>query len=149
KQPGRYADGNELYRFVDDSGAKRWILRTVVGGKRRDIGLGSVRLVSLADASEEASRLRRMARDGEDPLAGRRRANLPVLSFKEAAEQVHKAHAATFKNEKHKAQWLGSLKADVFPVIGDFRLQTRDEHSRRHAVEKVQREADPQRLHAV
>jgi len=118
KRPGRYADGNGLYLFVDDSGAKRWILRTVVGGKRRDIGLGSVRLVSLADAREEARQLRRKARDGEDPLAERRRAALPMLTFEDAAKQVHMAHAATFRNEKHKAQWLASLKADVFPVIG-------------------------------
>jgi integrase len=122
KRPGRYADGNGLYLVVDDSGAKRWLLRTVVGGKRRDIGLGSVRLVPLADARVEAARLRRIARDGEDPLAERRRKKLPVLTFKEAAERVHEAHAATFKNDKHKAQWLSSLKADVFPVIGDLRV---------------------------
>jgi alkanesulfonate monooxygenase SsuD/methylene tetrahydromethanopterin reductase-like flavin-dependent oxidoreductase (luciferase family) len=118
KRPGRYADGNGLYLFVDDSGAKRWVLRTVINGKRRDVGLGSVRLVSLADAREEARQLRRKARDGEDPLAERRRAALPMLTFEDAAKQVHTAHAATFRNEKHKAQWLASLKADVFPVIG-------------------------------
>ena len=40
-RPGFYADGNGLYLRVDGSGAKRWILRTVVQGKRRDVGLGS------------------------------------------------------------------------------------------------------------
>ena len=50
KGPGRYGDGNGLYLIVDPSGAKRWMLRTVVQGRRRDIGLGSARLVSLADA---------------------------------------------------------------------------------------------------
>jgi len=78
-------------------------------------------LVSLAEAREEARTLRRRARDGEDPLEERRRASVKVLTFKEAAEQVHAAHAASFKNEKHKAQWLASLKADVFPVLGDRR----------------------------
>src|SRR5688500_9424557 len=106
KKPGKYADGNGLYLVVDPSGAKRWMLRTVILGKRCDLGLGSVRLVSLAEAREEAVRIRRKARDGEDPLAERRRATLVVPTFKEAAEIVHKAHAATFKNEKHKAQWL-------------------------------------------
>ena len=48
RAPGRYADGNGLYLFVDDSGAKRWILRTVVTGKRRDLGLGSAQLVTLS-----------------------------------------------------------------------------------------------------
>jgi hypothetical protein len=88
KRPGRYADGNGLYLVVDDSGAKRWMLRTVVLNRRRDIGLGSVRLVSLAEAREEAARLRRKARDGEDPLADRRRKKLAALTFREAAERV-------------------------------------------------------------
>lgn len=57
RAPGRYADGNGLYLFVDDSGAKRWILRTVIAGKRRDLGLGSLQVVSLADARLEAARL--------------------------------------------------------------------------------------------
>jgi integrase len=52
-----------------------------------------------------------------------------VLTFKQAAEQVHAAHAPTFRNEKHKNQWLASLEADVFPVFGDMpvdQVQTSD-----------------------
>jgi hypothetical protein len=41
-EPGRYADGNRLYLLVDRSGTERWMLRTVVHGKRRDIGLGEL-----------------------------------------------------------------------------------------------------------
>lgn len=124
KAPGRYADGNGLYLFVEPSGAKRWILRTVVAGKRRDIGLGSTQLVPLADARAEAARLRRMARSGGDPLAERRRERRPMLTFKEAATKVHEAHAPTFKNLKHRAQWLASLEADVFPVFGERPVDT-------------------------
>ena len=58
KKPGKYCDGNGLYLVVDPSGAKRWLLRTVILGKRGDIGLGSVRLVSLAEAREEAVQIR-------------------------------------------------------------------------------------------
>jgi hypothetical protein len=68
-KPGRHADGNGLYLVVDDSGAKRWLLRTVIRGKRCDVGLGGLSLVSLADAREEAARLRKIARKGGDPLA--------------------------------------------------------------------------------
>src|SRR4051794_8859808 len=119
KAAGRHADGNGLYLFVEPSGARRWILRTVIGGRRRDLGLGSAQLVPLAKARLEAVRLRGMARAGADPLAARRRAQRPVLSFKEAAKQVHLAHGATFRNAKHKTQWLASLEKDVFPVFGD------------------------------
>ena len=96
----RIADGGGLYLFVAPGGAKSWVLRTVVKGKRCDLGLGSVTLVSLAEAREEARRLRRIARTGGDPLAERRHGLRPVPSFAEAARQVHASHAATFKNEK-------------------------------------------------
>lgn len=59
KQPGKVADGNGLYLVVDPSGAKRWIQRIVIHGKRRDLGLGSVGLVSLAEAREKALANRR------------------------------------------------------------------------------------------
>ena len=69
--PGFYADGNGLYLRVDYSGCKRWILRTVVQGKRRDMGLGSCSEVSLVDARARARRLRKIAREGGDPFAAR------------------------------------------------------------------------------
>lgn len=72
KTPGRYADGNGLYLFVELSGAKRWIWRGVVAGKRCDLGVGPFALVSLADARVEALRLKTIAWKGGDPRAERR-----------------------------------------------------------------------------
>ena len=46
-KPGRYADGNNLYLLVEPTGSKRWILRLTVGNRRRDMGLGNIKLVSL------------------------------------------------------------------------------------------------------
>ena len=66
--PGFYADGNSLYLGVDVSGAKRWVLRTVVQGRRRDIGLGGFSYTSLAEAVARARLLRKIAREGGDPL---------------------------------------------------------------------------------
>jgi hypothetical protein len=68
---GTYADGNGLYLRVDGSGSKRWILRTVVRGKRRDIGLGGFSCTSLVQARTRARILRKIAREGGDPLAAR------------------------------------------------------------------------------
>ena len=119
KKPGRYADGNGPYLFVDESGARRWILRTVVKGRRRDIGLGSVSLVGLAEARDEAMRLRRIARAGGDPVSDRYRQRRQVPTFAEAARQVHALHTKTLRNARHRATWLSSLEADVFPVFGD------------------------------
>jgi hypothetical protein len=69
--PGLYPDGNGLYLRVDAAGCKRWILRTMVQGKRRDMGLGSFTRISLSGARARARRLRRIARQGGDPFAER------------------------------------------------------------------------------
>ena len=120
-EPGRYADGGGLYLLVAPGGSKSWMLRTVVKGRRCDIGLGSVELVSLADGREEARRLRHIARAGGDPLAERRQERRPVPGFDDAAKAVHTAHAASFKSDKHSKQWLSSL-AEVFKAFGAKRV---------------------------
>jgi integrase len=117
-EPGKYADGNGLYLVVDDSGARRWVLRTVVQGKRRELGLGGLTLVSLPEAREEALRWRKIARKGGDPLAERRQERRQVLTFEEVARKVHELHSANFRNEKHKAQWINTLRDYVFPIFG-------------------------------
>src|ERR1035437_1797051 len=88
-KPGRYTDGNGLYLIVDPSGAKRWVLRTVIKGRRTDIGLGSISLVSLAEARDEAAKLRKIARADGDPLAERRKERRVVPTFEEAARTFH------------------------------------------------------------
>ena len=103
------SDGGGLYLRVAPSGAKSWILRTVIKGRRCDLGLGSVTLVSLAEAREQTVHLRKVARAGGDPLVERRRAHRWLPTFEEAARQVHAAHAGGFRNEKHRKQWLASL----------------------------------------
>jgi integrase len=126
KKPRRHGDGNGLYPLVDESGAKRWILRTVIHNRRTDIGLGGLSLVSLAEAREEATRLRKIARDGGDPIAERRKARSTAPTFQEAARSVHAAHAANWRNEKHAAQWISTLEEYVFAVFGSYRVDQVD-----------------------
>src|SRR4051794_37874958 len=126
KQAGRYADGNGLYLVVDPSGAKRWVLRTVVHNRRRDIGLGGVRLVALTEAREKASQYRKLARDGGDPVAEKRKALLVVPTFSDAARAVHAEHRGAWKNAKHGAQWINTLSRYAFPLIGSQRIDQID-----------------------
>jgi integrase len=126
KKPGRYADGNGLYLKVAPSGAKRWELRTVVKGKRCDIGLGGLKVVTLAEAREQARKYRAIARDDGDPLAEKRHARRVVPTFRQAAETVHKAHAKAWKNAKHCEQWINTLKAYAYPAFGDRRVDQID-----------------------
>ena len=46
------------------SGTRSWIQRLVIRGRRRELGLGSVALVSLAEAREKALANRKLAREG-------------------------------------------------------------------------------------
>lgn len=124
KTPGRYADGNGLYLLIDKGGAKRWVLRTVVHGKRTDMGLGSVRLISLAEARTRAAEFRLMARDGGDPIAHRKQSSRTVPTFKDAATTVHASHSAGWKNEKHRQQWFNTLETYAFPELGTMRVNT-------------------------
>ena len=118
-KPGRHADGGGLYLEVDQSGAKRWILRTVVRGRRKDIGLGGLGYVSLAEAREMARSLRKVARAGGDPVAERDRDKRRSITFEEAARKVHAEHIEPVnRNPKANAQWLATLEAYVFPKMG-------------------------------
>jgi len=119
---GRYLDGNGLYLNVQPSGAKRWFLRVVVMGRRRDFGLGGLSVVSLAEAREEATKLRKIVQQNGDPLAEREKEKSIVLTFKEAAREVHKIHSATWKNDKHKKQWITTLENYVFPTFGSLHV---------------------------
>jgi integrase len=95
------------------------MLRTVVQSRRKDIGLGGLSLVSLAEAREEAASMRKIARKGGNPLEVRQKANAQMPTFKQAAITVHEEHLPTWKNKKHAAQWISSLKHYAFPSFGD------------------------------
>ena len=97
--PGRYCDGNGLYLFVQPSGARSWVQRLVIRGRRRDFGLGGVALVSLAEAREKARANRKLAREGGDPLAEKRRAQ-GMPTFAEAAERVVEQKRSGWRNPR-------------------------------------------------
>ena len=115
--PGRYADGNGLYLFVQPSGTRSWIQRLVVRGRRRELGLGSLALVSLAEAREKALVNRKLAREGGDPLAEKRRAE-GIPTFAEAASRVLEQKRDGWRGRRHHREWMASLRRYAFPRIG-------------------------------
>ena len=127
--PGRHGDGNGLYLVVDPSGARRWIVRVTVKGQknrqgkplRTDFGLGGADIVSLQDARSRALEYRRMAKQGLNP---RFNAAKEIPTFEEVARQVHIERLPTWKNEKHGAQWINTLRDYAFPKIGRLPVDT-------------------------
>ena len=119
-QPGRYRDGpggHGLGLLVTPTGARCWFQRIVIHGKSRDLGLGGYPLVTLAEARNKAFENRKLARAGGDPLALKRRADVPTFAV--AAERVHAIHLPSWRNARHAASWLSCLREYAFPRIGD------------------------------
>ena len=118
-EAGRYCDGNGLYLHVEASGSRRWVQRLVIRGNSCTLGLGSCKLVSLAEACERALTNRKVARSGGDPLADRRRAN-GAPTFAEVAEKVIAIHSEIWKQPgKTRRQWQACLRDHAYPRIGD------------------------------
>ena len=115
--PGRHADGNGLYLFVQPSGTRSWIQRLLVRGRRRELGLGSVALVPLAKAREKALANRMLARQGGDPLAEKRRTE-GIPTFAEAAARVLEQKRGGWRGRRHPHDWMSSLRRFAFPLIG-------------------------------
>jgi integrase len=125
---GLYAVGGVagLLLQVTSTGARSWILRTMVGAKRRDIGLGGYPDVTLTSARDKAREHKAAIVCGRDPVAERKAARLELIrsqarsmTFKEAAKRCHAVKSAEFRNEKHAKQWMASLEKHAFPIIGE------------------------------
>lgn len=119
REAGTYGDGDGLMLKVSAGGAQSWLLRVTIHGKRRDIGLGSAKDVSLKEARERTREYRQQIANGLDPLAERRKAEVAVPTFRAAARQVHEEHKLGWKNGKHQAQWLSTLETYAYPLLSD------------------------------
>lgn len=124
--PGRYTDGRGLMLVIGKDGSRKWVLRVQRDGRRRDIGLGPLADVSLADARDAADEMRKQIRNGIDPVAERKKARTQIPTFKEAALLVYQEHLPTWKNAKHGAQWLSTLEHHAFPKLGAVRVNEID-----------------------
>ena len=130
---GYYGDGDGLYLQVSAYGTKSWLFRFTLAGKAREMGLGAVNTVTLAEAREEARRCRKLVRDGIDPIEARKAEKLSVLAdaakvmtFKQCAEAYINAHEAGWRNAKHASQWRNTLTTYAYPVFGNLSVAAVD-----------------------
>jgi integrase len=126
KKPGYVSDGGGLILQVSTSGSKSWLFRyRAPGGKIREMGLGSLGVVTLADARRRAERLRLSRNEGHDPLQQRRRAETErkrevagQVTFESCAEKYIALNSPSWQNAKHAAQWRSTLTTYVYPILG-------------------------------
>ena len=119
--PGKYFDGQGLFLRVQPNGARQWVQRITIRGKRSELGLGNPSLVSLAEARERALQNRKLAVAGGDPMQAKREAEA-MLTFEQAARKVHALHLPTWRNAKHGAQFLSTLETYAFPRMGKLKV---------------------------
>lgn len=118
-KPGTYSDGDGLFLKVSPTGGASWLLRVQHEGKRRDIGLGSAKLVTLASARAKAAEARKATReDGRDLVAEKRKAKAASVTFREAALTYYETHKNQWSNAKSEDQWINSMEAYAFPSLG-------------------------------
>ncbi len=132
-KPGLYGDGAGLYLSIGPTGGKSWLFRYMLNGRAREMGLGPLHTIGLAEARERAMAARKLRLDGIDPLDAKaaekaRKATeaAAAVTFRTAAAGYIKAHRTAWRNEKHAWQWGQTLDAHVYPVIGDLSVAAID-----------------------
>jgi integrase len=136
-KPGLCADGAGLYLRISRNGSKSWAFRFTLRGKPREMGLGGLTKVTLADARKKATDIRLLLSDGHDPLDRRQQeeakrareeklAAARGMTFDKCAEAYIAAHEPGWRNEKHKQQWRNTIATYVTPVFGNTPVQDID-----------------------
>ncbi|UHC19447.1 tyrosine-type recombinase/integrase [Methylobacterium currus] len=112
-KPGRHSDGGGLYLIVDPSGAKRWLFIYRRDGKQKEMGLGGLLSVSLAETRRRRNDARKLLAAGLDPIAEKRRAERAdgeVVTFGACADELIAELSKGSRNERHAVQWGTTLK---------------------------------------
>jgi integrase len=132
KAAARLADGDGLYLIVENETSKHWVFEYQLEGKRKYMGLGSVRVVSLAEARDEVAAYRKLKAKGADPLEHRKAeraaqalADANATTFEQAAIQYMDANRAGW-DSRHAQQWKSTLEQHAYPIIGDLSVQAVD-----------------------
>jgi integrase len=124
---GLHPDGDGLYLQIGAAGGRSWIYRYYLDGKQRYLGLGSANAIPLKRARELAAQARQLRAEGIDPIERRRHdrkaekiAAAKVTTFGQCATQYIIAHEPSWRNEKHRQQWVNTLKTYVYPLLGEL-----------------------------
>lgn len=119
-----------LYLQLTPTGGRSWLLRTVVGKLRRDIGLGGFPGITLSQARDKAREVRALIEEGVDPVERRKAAKAALmasqrrgLTFSDAVDRYLDAKLEAFRNPKHRQQWRNTLDSYAKPELGKMLVQ--------------------------
>lgn len=127
--PGKYSAGDApgLMLRVTPTGARSWVLRVVVAGRRRDMGLGAYPEIALAQARQRAREVRDSIWRGIDPAAERKARKSALLAeqaqavtFSELAREYVSKKSREFKTPKQRQKLENQIAYYATPEIGNL-----------------------------
>ena len=136
---GKYADGQGLWLCKSKKEVGKWIVRLVVAGKRREMGLGRWPDVSIAEARQRAGEVRKQLRDGLDPVQERRKLRYRPkrLTVAEVIQGCFEARQAELKGDGKAGRWLSPLSVHIIPKLGDMAIEELDQHMLKSVLEPI------------
>lgn len=139
---GKHADGQGLWLIKRRRDAGKWILRVVISGKRREMGLGRWPDVSIAEARERAAAARKQVRDGFDPIGDRAKQRLApgAITLTEAVKGCFEARRGELKSEGISGRWMSALNLHVLPRLGMLPVEDIDQHHLKATFEPIWQE---------
>ncbi len=111
---------------VRSTGSRYWVLRTHVGGKRRNIGIGGYPEIGLSEARDEARELKRKIRSGIDPVNERRQRKAKLIAEAEQTITFRDAWREFWRDkrselgDKTARHWEASIENYALPVLGSL-----------------------------
>ncbi|WP_273755680.1 site-specific integrase [Bartonella sp. MM73XJBT.G] len=119
---GKYNDGAGLLLHKRKDGGAQWLYRYTLHGRRREMGLGALRDVSLKQARECANQWRSVLREGRDPIQERNKQKREAISnlhyLKDIALETFESRKAELKNDGKDGRWFSPLKLHILPKLG-------------------------------
>ncbi|WP_081651658.1 tyrosine-type recombinase/integrase [Bartonella birtlesii] len=119
---GKYNDGAGLLLHKRKDGGAQWILRYTLHGRRREMGLGALRDVSLKQARELANQWRAVLREGRDPIKERNKQKREAMRnlhyLKDIALDAFESRKAELKGDGKNGHWFTPLRLHILPKLG-------------------------------
>ncbi|MFP4304582.1 MAG: integrase arm-type DNA-binding domain-containing protein, partial [Rhodosalinus sp.] len=129
---GKRCDGRGLWLHKRSDGGAQWIYRFTLFGRTREMGLGSLRDIGLAEAREAAETARRLVAREIDPIKERRRARAQASRrdgrLADVAAAAFEAHRKTLKSDDSATTWYSPFRNHVLPKLGETPVVRIDQH---------------------
>ncbi|MDA7425569.1 tyrosine-type recombinase/integrase [Thalassococcus lentus] len=141
-RPGtKLNDGGGLWVHCREGGSTQWVLRVTVHGRRREMGLGGIDTVSLAQAREIADKWRGLAKAGTDPIIERdkqrREAKRNLYLLEDVARDAFEARKADLKGDGKAGRWFSPLERHILPKLGHLPVTQIDQHAIKEALKPL------------